>query len=188
MRPRYGTPGIVLARSSLAEASALVSILTPEFGLVRARAQGVRKPGAKMATALQTLAESDMIFVRGKDGWRLPGANLGKNWAAALSPDARKRAGRIALLALRLMHGESPDSSPYLIYKGFLEALPDLDEAQADAAETLAALRLLRALGFDAGEMPGGEGEYGAKTLSEVMEKRRDLISRVNRGIAASGL
>ncbi len=188
MRPRYGTPGIVLARSSLAEASALVSILTPEFGLVKARAQGVRKPGAKLASALQTLAESDLIFVRGKEGWRLPGANLGRNWAAELSPGEKRRAGRIALLTLRLLHGESHDPSPYLIFKGFLEVLSGLPEEEADAAETLAALRLLRALGFDAGDMPGEEGDYGADTLAEAKEKRRDLISRVNRGIAASGL
>lgn len=188
MRPRYGTPGIVLARSSLAEASALVSILTPEFGLVRARAQGVRKPGAKLAPALQTLAESDLIFVRGKDGWRLPGANLGKNWAAELPPEARRRAGRIALLALRLLHGESQDPSPYLIFKGFLEALPRLPEEDADAAETLAALRLLRALGFDAGDMPGQDDEYDETALAEAKAKRRELIARVNRGIAASGL
>ncbi len=188
MRPRYGTPGIVLARTTLAEASALVSILTPEFGLVKARAQGVKKPGAKLAPALQTLAESDMIFVRGKDGWRLPGANLDKNWATVLAPAARQRAGRLALLMLRLMRGESSDAAPYFILKGFLEVLPTLDETHADAAETLAALRILRALGFDAGTMPGTEGEYDEETLTAVIADRKNIILRVNRGIEASGL
>ena len=51
----------MLARTPLAEASASLLLLTEEFGLARARAQGVRKPGAKMAGALATLAESDVI-------------------------------------------------------------------------------------------------------------------------------
>ena len=44
----------------------LVTLLTPELGLVRARAEGVRRSGAKLAHALQTLHASDVILVRGK--------------------------------------------------------------------------------------------------------------------------
>lgn len=188
MRPRYSAEAIVLARSPLAEASALLYLLTHEFGLVRARVQGVRKPGAKLAPAVQTLSESDVILVRGKDGWRVSGAVLAKNWFAALPPSARERAGRIGRLLMRLVHGESSDTASFFIYRGLLEALPGLSEPEADAAETLAALRILRALGLDAGDMPGREGDYDAATLAKAIEERRDLVQRVNRGIEASGL
>ncbi len=188
MRPRYSAEAIVLARSPLAEASALLYLLTHEFGLVKARAQGVRKPGAKLASAVQTLNESDVILVRGKDGWRLSGATLAKDWFATLPAPARSRAGRISRLLMRLVHGESNDAAPFYIFRGLLETLPTLTDPEADAAETLAALRLLRALGLDAGTIPGGEGQYDASTLAEVIASRRDLILRVNRGIEASGL
>ena len=188
MRPRYSAEAIVLARSPLAEASALLYLLTHEFGLVKARAQGVRKPGAKLAPAVQTLYECDTILVRGKDGWRLSGAVLGKNWFSTLTPSARSRAGRIARLLLRLMHGESNDGAPFHIFRGFLEALPQLTEAQAEAAECLAALRLLRSLGLDAGDIAGEEHEYTTEALTPIIEDRRTYIMRVNRGIDASGL
>lgn len=188
MRPKYQAEAIVLARSPLGEASALLYLLTHEFGLVKARAQGVRKPGAKLAGALQTLYEADTILVRGKDGWRLSGATLAKNWFETLSPGARSRAGRIARLMLRMMHGESNDPAHYYIFRGFLEALPLLSEEEAEAAECLAALRMLRVLGLDAGDIPGEDDIYDSSCLVVIQERKREFIMRVNRGIEASGL
>lgn len=188
MRPKYSTRGIVLARAPLAEASALLYVLTADFGLVRARAQGVRKPGAKLASAVQTFRESEVMLVRGKDGWRLSGANLVDNRLAVLQPGARNRAGRIAQLTLRLVHGETNDPALFDVFMGFLEALPTLDETEADAAECLVALRLLRTLGLDAGEVPGGESSYEKAVLDEATLLRNTLILRINRGIGASGL
>jgi recombinational DNA repair protein (RecF pathway) len=199
MRHKYSTTAIVLSRTPLAEASALVTLLTADVGLIRARAQGVRKPGAKMASALQTLIESDVMLLRGKEGWRLAGALRTNDWFSALTPPARMRAGRIASLILRLLAGESADlsSTVYTIYIQFLEALrtsetseqgSDVDTTQ-DAAECLTALRLLHVLGVDAGDVPGGlEGAHAPELLQEVTDNRADFILRINRGIAASGL
>ena len=194
MRHKYATPSIVLSRSPLSEASALVTLLTSEVGLVRARAQGIRKPGAKMASALQTFVESDVMLLRGKEGWRLAGALHSNDWFSKLARPARLRAGRIASLLLRLVHSEISEANPVL-YTIFLELLTalsqtnELDESAADAAECLAALRILHALGVDAGEIPGGlSGDYCIETLEEATSGRADLIIRINRGIAASGL
>jgi DNA repair protein RecO len=188
MRPRYSSEAIVLARTPLAEASALFYLLTHEFGLVKARAQGIRKPGAKLAAALQTFTESDVILVRGKEGWRLSGAVLATNWFETLPPASRSRAGRIASLLLRFVHGESGDPALFYIFRGLLEALPALSEPEADAAECLAALRLLRALGLDEGTMPGEGENYTTEVLAPVLEDRRSFVTRINRGIEASGL
>ena len=76
MRHKYETRAVVLFRSPVGETSAFVVLLTSELGLVRTLSQGVRKSGAKLAHALTTFAESDVVLVRGKDGWRLSGAVL----------------------------------------------------------------------------------------------------------------
>lgn len=178
----------MLGRSPQGEASATIALLTPEFGLVRARAQGVRKPGAKLAPALQTFAECEAILVRGKDAWRLSGAMLTKHFAPTLEKKSRERAGRIASLALRLMRGESSDAAPFHALRGLLVALPALTEDEQDAAECLAALRLLSALGFDTGELPGADDAYDRASLAPLLADRKTYVARVNRGIAASGL
>jgi DNA repair protein RecO len=190
MRHKYATTGIVLSRTSIGEASAFITLLTPDLGLIRGRAQSIRKPGAKLAPALQTLVESDVILVKGKDGWRLSGAVLVKDWFTELqTPEVRLRAGRTAGLLLRLVHGESLDPIFFALFSAFLTTLVESDQATQDAAECLAVLRFLHALGFDAGEVPGGVSDTFAPAYIEEIEARRaEYILRINKGIAASGV
>ena len=183
MRHKYVTTALVLARTPLKESAALVTLLTEEFGLVRARAEGLRKPGAKLAHALQTFDRCDVTLVRGKDGWRLAGAILEESWFKRLARSERLRAGRVAGLLLRLVHGEANDPSLFVLFTEFLETLPDLSEEAQDTAEIMTALRILFVLGLDVGVLP----QVG---LYEPLlpDERRQLVMRVNRGIAASGL
>lgn len=186
MRHKYSTSGLVLSRSGVGEGSLIVNLLTPDLGLVRAVVQGVRKPSAKLASAIQTLCESDVMLVRGKEGWRLPNAVLATNWFSKLERPARLRAGRIASLLLRLVTGESADHELFSTYREFLSALTTLPEEEEDAAECLAALRIVRGLGFDDGELPGIGFESSA--LAPILADRRGFVTRINRGLAASGL
>ena len=164
----------------------MVNLLTPDLGLVRAIVQGVRKPSAKLTGAVQTLCESDVMLVRGKEGWRLPNAIVATNWFSVLDRSARSRAGRVAALLQRLVTGETGDSALFSAYRDFLTAISTLGEEDQDAAECLAALRIVRALGLDDGDIPH-EG-YGAPALSHIQTERKAIISRINRGLAASGL
>jgi len=183
MRHKYETPALVLTRTPIGEAALLVTILTPEFGLVRARAEGLRRPGAKLAHALQTLDECDVILVRGKEGWRLSGAVLVESWFQLLDHDTRSRVGRIAGLLLRLVHGESTDPELFVIVMSFVKNLQTLPTAAQDTAECYVALKILAHLGLDAGPLPSMDT---FEPLSDTA--RRDLVLRINRGIVASGL
>ena len=182
MRHKYATRAIVLARSPLAEAASLVTLLTEDLGLLRARAEGLRKPGSKLSSALQALCESDVILVRGKEGWRIAGAVLRENWFVRLSHTARLRVGRVAGLLLRLVHGEG-EGALYPVFLDFLSLLPDSSEEAGDARECLAALKILSSLVLDAGTVP----EIPADAVL-APELRRELVLRINRGISASGL
>ncbi|MCR4275923.1 MAG: recombination protein O N-terminal domain-containing protein [Candidatus Parcubacteria bacterium] len=188
MRHKYETRAIVLARSPVGEASSFVVLLTPELGLVRALAQSVRKPG-KLAAALATYAESDVVLVRGREGWRLSGAVLGENWFKQLqNAAARRRAARVSGLLLRLVTGEAHTLGLFEAMRGFFHALSDLPEDIHEAAEILIAIRMLAVLGLDEGMIPGGASEFTLSLLVEVAEDRTNYLTRINRGIDASGL
>ncbi len=159
----------------------LVTLLTEDFGLVRARAEGIRKPGSKLTHALQTLSETEVVILSGKDGWRLAGAVLEENWFAKLSRSGRLRAGRVGGLLLRLVQGESADARLFQVFIDFVRALPSLQEEEQDAMECAVALDVLRLLGLDDGP------EASCKEHASI-EDRRALIARINRGISASGL
>jgi DNA repair protein RecO len=186
MRHKYDTRAIVIARSPLGEANTLLTLLTPELGLVRARAQGLRRPAARLAAALATYAESDLVLVRGKESWRVAGAVLAESWSTRMGYAARQRAGRISRLLLRLVAGESQDPSIYRLMKGFFTAISELPENTHEAAEIFAALQLIKTLGLDTGAMPGEA--FTEATLASVGEDRARYIGRINHGIEASGL
>lgn len=189
MRHRYDTRGIVLSRVPLGEANALVTLLTPEFGLVRARAQSVRTSGAKLAAALTTLTESRVILVRGKEGWRLAGAVPEEQWFSRLpNAAARERVARVSGLLLRLIAGEAQDSDLFSIMRGYLEGLATLPEQLHEASEVLAVLRVLEVLGLDTGETPGDLSAFTPELLAAIALDRSAYIARINTGIAASGL
>jgi len=172
MRPKYHTRGIVLTRAPLGEANALVTLLTEDVGLVRARAQGIRKPGAKLAAALATFAESDLILLRGAEGWRISGASLREPWFTKMPRAAHGCAARVVGLFLRLVAGESVDPHLFTLLTGFFHTLQEESE-EADTTEYRTVLELLQILGLDTGETPPDRSAY---------------IARINRGITASGL
>lgn len=185
MRQKYATTAIVLSRAGINDANIRAALLTPDFGLVRARVQGVRKPGAKLAPAMTTLSESDVSLLHGREGWRLSGAAQVENHFSHLSRASRLRAGRIVSLILRLVRGERADTGLFFTLRDFLRALPALSEEEQDAAECLAALNILGHLGLDAGERPE---TYEKEALAQVAHERKAIVARVNRGIQASGL
>lgn len=188
MRHKYDTRAITLARTSIGEANALLALLTRDMGLVRARAQGLRKSGAKLAAALATWSESDVVLVKGAEGWRVTGAVLREDRFAQLPAAAREGAGRVSGLLLRLAGDDASDPGLFELFSGYLDALTSASVSDYDALEILAALRLLALLGFDAGELPDAAAPYGAVGRTRVLEDRSAYVVRVNRGIEASGL
>lgn len=188
MRHKYETRGLVLARHPLGEASVTVTILTPALGLVRARAQGLRRSGAKLAPALVTFAESDLVLVGAKEGWRVAGAVLEKHWSQALPREARERATKVIGLLLRLVQGEERGSVLFGIVQAFFEALETVSGEMLEAVELLTVLRVLAALGFDAGEIPGAANDFSPAILNRTAANRQAYISRINDDLAASGL
>lgn len=188
MRHKYTTRAVVLGRLPHGEANLLITLLTQDFGLIRARSQGARKPGAKMAAGIQSLATADITLLRGKDGWRMAGAVLDENWSQELTADARERAAKVVTLTERLVRGEETDPHLFDMVFAFLRSLSGLSEDQYEAAEMLAALRVLQFLGHDAGDTYGADDDYSEYALGLATEHRTELLARINHGITASGL
>jgi len=65
---------IVLRKREIGETDRLYTFYTREMGKVQAKAIGVRKSQAKLASALETLMLSDVTIVRGRGTGRVAGA------------------------------------------------------------------------------------------------------------------
>lgn len=75
----YTTKGIVLSERPIREADRIYSILTRDFGLIRARALGVRKESSKLRGNLEPVSVASVSLVRGREHWRLTSAELVRN-------------------------------------------------------------------------------------------------------------
>jgi len=189
MRHKYETRGIVLSRAPAGETNAYITLITPDFGLVQARAQGMRRSGAKLASALATFAESELVLMRGMEQWRIVGAVLKENWFVRIRHvESRARAVRVCGLLLRLVAGEIHNPNLFKVICGFFEALAILPEDMHEAVEILAVLRMLAILGLDAGEIQGEASAFTPPLLAAIMKKRANYIARINHGISVSGL
>lgn len=69
-----------MRKVGVGEADALYFIYTKDFGKIRARAQGVKKEGAKLKGHLEVLSHSSVGFVLGKNGERLTQAQIINSW------------------------------------------------------------------------------------------------------------
>lgn len=189
MLTRYETRGIVLSRVPLGETHALIMILTPDLGLIRARAQGVRQSGAKLAAALTTFTESHLVLIQGKEGWRIAGAVLEERWLMRLERLlARLIATRISGLLVRLVAAEVHEPALFALVRALFDVLATATPEYDEEIEILAAVRILALLGFDAGEIPGDTTDFGEPILVQIRAARTQYIARINRGITASGL
>jgi recombinational DNA repair protein (RecF pathway) len=186
MRHKYQTRGIVLARMPFGETHARLAIVTEELGLVYARAAGIRSLKSKLAHALTTFAESDLVLVEGVEGWRVAGAVLAANWFSRLaSAEARERAGRVAGLLVRLSPGEAREGVSYALLCAFFETLAEGEAALAEGAELVAAESVIAAFGVGKQSI---RADFTAASLAQALTERTERIARINRGIEASGL
>jgi recombinational DNA repair protein (RecF pathway) len=101
----YSTRGFILGSSPSGEASKLYSIYTEDFGLIRAKAQGVRLIQSKLRYNLEEYSFCSLSLVRGKEVWRVTGSVSLETRPKDIKNDVLIRA-RVLNLVRRLVQGE----------------------------------------------------------------------------------
>ncbi len=192
MHKIFTTEGLVLGKRGVGEANTLIWLLTYELGLVRAKATSARAEQSKLRYGLETLSLGRYCLVRGKAEWKLTGVeNVSRILTGGGAP-RRARAGKIAKLLLRLIHGE--ERVPAL-YKTVVEGLGAMARASSDsdaeAIETVLVLRVLAHLGY----LPRTQaleqfidGEYSVELSAEALKSRSLLVRAINESLTATGL
>jgi len=98
----YTTKGIVLSEQPRRESDRIYSILTREFGLIRAMALSARKETSKLRGSLEPFVLSKISLVRGKEYWRITSAE------SIQSIPAAPTIVRPLILLEKLIQGEAP--------------------------------------------------------------------------------
>jgi DNA repair protein RecO len=169
-------------------------ILTKDFGLIGASAQGVRLLKSKLRYALQPYAYCRFAFVRGKDMWRITGVEELDNVYRALRDSSEKLAPALRVFALlkRLLHGEEGNAYLYTSVEEAFHYLKNAKEDEARDVECILVMRILYALGY-----MGSHSELKPFVVSpyltdglvlQIAPVRKKILTEINRSLHESQL
>ncbi|MDP1625349.1 MAG: recombination protein O N-terminal domain-containing protein [bacterium] len=149
----YSTKGFLLWSTPSGETSKTYLIYTEDFGLIRARAQGVRLLASKLRYSLTDYSFLSLSLVRGKEFWRITGAApetpvaLATTGSDAAPSRAMQNArARIFSLTKRLVQGEEKNDRLFAALSGLFESEVPAEDMQA--FESLILARALSVLGY----------------------------------------
>ncbi len=189
MYQKYHTECFVLRSYERGEADRVFTLLTKDFGLVRARASAVRRENSRMRYALQTGARARVSLIRGSHGWRIAGAEA-RNFAPK-NVGALGVFARLAALIERLVHGEEANAYLFASCAEAHQALGILPHEHHHLVELLAVARMLYALGYLSEEALGSAAittAYEQASLQAIAESKKALLSSVNKALQATQL
>lgn len=200
MHPIHHTDALVLSGRNVGEAHRYLTLLTREFGVVRAHAKSAREEKSKLRYGLQELMFSRVALVRGRDTWRVTGAHELWSVHAALAKRHPERAlaARLARLVERLVAGEEASPHLYDTLRASLTHLArvDLPEEERFALEAVTVLRVLYLLGYvdrtaqNAVFAPHIDTipELSSALLREAAPQRKRMIKTINTSLTATGM
>jgi DNA repair protein RecO (recombination protein O) len=122
----YRTRGIVLRTHKLGEADRIITLLSPELGVVRAVAKGVRRTSSKLGATLEPFMEVDAQIVAGRSLHTIIQAQLRHPYGQALVADYSAYTAGAAMLetAERLTDADAESIAPqYRLLHGALATL-----------------------------------------------------------------
>ena len=192
----YKTEGFVLGGVATGEAHRYISLYTKELGLVRGVARSVREERSKLRYALQDFSYGRFSLVRGKEVWRVVGAEAEWNLyhACALDRERVRIAASAFVLLRRLLQGEGENRilwDALLSGAAFLREYTD-DASTLDIFEHVFVLQILYALGYV--RRPSRFEElldaplFTADRLAAFSPLRSTLALHINRALEESQL
>lgn len=128
MSQQYKATGIILKGASIKENDRLVTVLTPEYGLIRAVAPGAKKHKSRLRGRTELFVVNDLLIVRGKSLDKIIQADTLYTYPG-LSRDIGKLATAqyLAELSLYLAVDEQPQPELYELLNEHLKRIEDCD-------------------------------------------------------------
>lgn len=182
MHAVHTTEGLILSERDFGEASRIYDILTPDWGLVAARAQGARELRSKLRGHLIPLARLRVSLVRGREVWHLVGAEREGTWFLAGADGAqRSLAYRVAGLVRRFSPEAAADPELFAALLDGLRQLTNWPAADLARQEVVWVWRLLAILGYI-------EDVSRGAAMPEPVAESAVLIRQINRALTHSHL
>lgn len=185
----YHTEGYIIDSSTSGESNKVFTILTFELGTIVAIAQGVRKLQSKLRYSLQDLTYAKFALVRGKEIWRITGAEKIVNiYDKKVPVQIRQSLARILTFIKRLSPGEAVNRKVFeefgKLHKVLTSSKLIKDNNDLIAIETLAYLRIAHHFGYGTPSEKLKEIVYSPVWSEEIKNMAVDLVEESKRELA----
>ena len=188
----YTSQSLILKRQPL-ETSASFYILTKDLGLIRARAQGVRRQESRLKGTLQEFSLATIAYVRAKSGWKITTAIPEKNLYYELKDKTTQAiVVHIANVLIRFISGEESNATMFTtVTTGFASMI----EGHVDplVVEILILARVLSLLGYVA-KTPDTEvlfedlTDFSPPLITTALGVKSVLVQAINKAFQESHL
>ena len=148
MHALHTTDSFILGSTPHGESNRVYSIFTRDFGFLYAHGQGVRRLDNRNRYALATGSVSSVTLVRGREVWRITGAELGMRSHRVSTHRASARERQVLALLSKFAPREEPLPQLFTILQASHEAFASGDTARSATVEMLSVLRVLYLLGY----------------------------------------
>lgn len=196
MHHKYHTEGLVVGSVPSSEANKFIFILTRDFGLLGAHAQGIRSSHSKLRFGLQDFSSLNLSLVHGKSGWKIVNAKPLDSWFEACKDNPSKLyvcAHTISFIR-KFVKGEEKDEDLFDLVKeglGFLSK-EDLSYKEVGTFQCLMMFRILKQLGYIGDEKTLEyilkEKGWRHDVMNFVATHRTKMLSLINKALKESHL
>ena len=144
---QFTTQGIILTRTEFGEADRILTFITPDHGIVRAIAKGVRKAGAKLAGAIELFSVTELTVVDGRgELGTIISARLARHYGKIVKDINRTNKAYEFLLIINKVTEARADEAYFTILDASLTALNDIN-VPYEVADLWFRLQLLKISG-----------------------------------------
>ena len=185
----YTTEGLIIESRIFGESNKIYFILTRDFGLIRATAQGVCKVESKQKFGLQTLSFSKISLVKGKEIWKITSAISLENVFSNLKGEKNKLNVFIRIVSLirKLLLEEEKEPIFFDVVKSlykFLKTENANNKDKLSSAELLTVMKILHASGYLGENKNFGNllevDDFNDETMNNIKRIKREMLEEVN--------
>ncbi|KKS84036.1 MAG: hypothetical protein UV60_C0029G0003 [Parcubacteria group bacterium GW2011_GWA2_43_11] len=188
MHTLYTTEAFILQAYPQGESNKVYKLLTRELGLLYAHGQSVRELKSRNRYALRTGEMSEITLVRGRETWRITGAQTGTEKPIPQTQQIYKK--RILHLIGRMVPIEDTTLQLFDVLKRGNRAFHTFPEQFAPCIEVVTVLRLLDILGYVARPLSDplverflGTSAFSHELIEQAQMHKQTLVMRVNNAL-----
>ena len=186
----------MLGSVSSGESNKFIDLFTADLGRVHGVARSVREEKSKLRFSLQDFSFVEVSLVRGKDVWRVVGAESAYNIVSELKDreEEMETVVRIISLIKRLLSGEDENRELFALLSDAIDFLRStiLTKEGLSNFECLVVLRILYNLGYLAKDNTNApfleNADLDTNLVSHITPLRFDMIKSINTSLQESQL